>query len=73
MNQEESQLARGESAGCLQAGPRIWTWDYLEQIQLEVWAGLELGASDHKSGALTTRPRYLHNVSAFLSTLALLC
>ena len=34
---------------------------------------LEFGASDHKSGALTTRPRCLHNVSEFLSTLALLC
>ena len=32
-------------AGYLQAWPRIWTWDYHEQIQLAVRAGLQLEAS----------------------------
>ena len=38
----------GKPAGYLQAWPRIWTWDYREQIQLAVRAGLELGAYELK-------------------------
>ena len=38
-------FAGGKPAGYLHAWSRIWTWDYREQIQLAVRAGLELGAS----------------------------
>ena len=34
----------GKAVGYLQAGPRIWTRDYREQIQVAVTAGLQLGA-----------------------------
>ena len=36
---------RGRPVGYVQAQPRSWTRDYLEQIQLVVRAGLELGLS----------------------------
>ena len=39
----KSQLARGKSAGYLQAWPRIWTRDYREQIQLAVRGDLNSG------------------------------
>ena len=42
----ESQLAEGKTVGYLQAWWRIWTWDYHEQIQLAVKAGLDLGTSE---------------------------
>ena len=42
---QESQLLGGRPVGYVQAQPRSWTRDYLEQIQLVVRAGLELGIS----------------------------
>ena len=44
--EKEFYLARGKPVGYLQVWSRIWTWDYREQIQLAVWARLELGASE---------------------------
>ena len=41
----ESQLAGGKPVGYIQAQPRSWAKYYLEQIQLVVRAGLELGIS----------------------------
>ena len=41
----ESQLAGGRPVGFVQAQPRSWTRDYLEQIQLVVRAGPEPGIS----------------------------
>ena len=38
-------MVGGEPVGYLQPWLRIWTRDYKEQIQLEVRAALELGAS----------------------------
>ena len=38
---EEPQVAGGKPIGYLQAEPRSWPKDYLEQIQLVVRAGLE--------------------------------
>ena len=39
-------------------GPRIWTWDCREQIQLAVRAGLELASPT----ALTTRSRWVRSI-----------
>ena len=39
------EVIGGEPVGYLQVGPRIWSRDYQEQIQLVVRTGLELGAS----------------------------
>ena len=40
-----AELAGDKQAGYLKAWLRIWTWNYREQIQLAVRAGLELMAS----------------------------
>ena len=51
----------GRLVGYVQAQPRSSTRDYLEQIQLVVRAGLEVGSSRFQvlRSNLTTRPRYL--------------
>ena len=53
-------MARGKPAGYLQAWSRIWTRDYLEQNQLAVRVGLDLGASElqvqRSNGSATPPP-----------------
>ena len=53
---KKGQLAGGKLVGYLQAWPRILTWDYREQIQLAVRAGLELGLQFQLSNCSATLP-----------------
>ena len=36
----KKQLVEGEPVNILQAWPRIWTWKYREQIQVQSWTKL---------------------------------
>ena len=60
-----TQLAGGKPVGSVQAQPRSWAKDYLEQIQLVVRAGSELVISRfqvrHPDHSATLPPSYINN------------
>ena len=58
----ESQLAGGRPVGFVQAQPMSWTRDYLEQIQLMVRAGHELGISRFQ----LRRPNHLATLQIYI-------
>ena len=73
----KSQLARGKSVGYFTSMPMIWTRDYREQIQLQVRAGLEHGASElqvqRSNHSATLPPVYIGCSVKWIKEFRILC